>query len=111
MFRISCATSAVVGRFLARWAPSNRLLAAVRTRRGLKWGVPVMGLGLVCFVAAASVSAAVQDGGPGWLHLAVLWLIWDGLKFLWAGPVCLVALARARWRERRPAAGSGVFAG
>ena len=39
--------------FLRRWMPTNVLLDRLRTRRGLKWGAPAMGLGVAYFRAAA----------------------------------------------------------
>lgn len=41
----------------------------------------------------------IEDDAPGWLHLAVLWAIWNMLKMLWIGPVSAVLLIRARVRE------------
>lgn len=41
----------------------------------------------------------VEQGSPGWLHLVVLWAIWNMLKMLWIGPVSAVLLIRARVRE------------
>ena len=41
----------------------------------------------------------VEQGGPGWLHLVVLWAIWNMLKMLWIGPVSAVLLIRAHVRE------------
>lgn len=39
------------------------------------------------------------DGGPGWLHLIVLWACWNALKFIIMGSVSVVLLVRARLRE------------
>jgi hypothetical protein len=97
MIRLLWAVSPVVRDFLARWMPTNQLLAAIRTRRGLKWGVPAMGLGMLYFVIAAGLAVIIRDGGPGWLNLVVLLAAWNGLKFIWIGPVSLIALARCRW--------------
>jgi hypothetical protein len=41
----------------------------------------------------------VEQGAPGWLHLIVLWAIWNMLKMLWIGPTSVVLLIRARIRE------------
>jgi hypothetical protein len=100
MIRLLWAVSPSIRDLLAHWAPTNRLIAAIRTRRGLKWGVPAMALGLGSFLVAASLSAAVRDGGPGWLNIGVIWACWNGFKFLWAGPVSVVLLVRRRWAER-----------
>ena len=42
MFRFIWTLSVRTRDFLHRYMPSNRLLAAIRTRRGLKWGLPAM---------------------------------------------------------------------
>ena len=57
---------------LLRYAPTNLLLDAIRTRRGLKWGIPAMLLALPYIYAAAICTTMINDGGPGWLHLLVL---------------------------------------
>ena len=44
-------------------------------------------------------SAAVADGGPGWLHLIVLWACWNALKFIIMGPMSVMLLVRARLHE------------
>lgn len=87
--------------YLLRWAPTNLLLARIRTRRGLKWGPAAMLLAVPLFAAAVACGEIVRDGGPGWLNLLVLLMIWDGLKFLWIGPISTVLLLRRRWSERR----------
>lgn len=47
-----------------RYAPTNLLLDAIRTRRGLKWGVPAMLLAVAYFYAAAICTTLIDDGGP-----------------------------------------------
>ena len=42
MFGMIWVLSARIHHFLRRYMPTNILLAALRTRRGLKWGVPAM---------------------------------------------------------------------
>jgi hypothetical protein len=101
MIGLLWAISPVIRDFLARWMPTNRLLAAIRTRRGLKWGVPAMGLGVLYWLAAATLTTVIRDGGPAWLNVVVLLAIWNGIKFMWIGPVSLVALARVKWAEAR----------
>lgn len=99
MFRFIWTLSVRTRDYLHRYMPSNRLLAAIRTRRGLKWGLPAMLVPLPYFLIAYACSAAVADGGPGWLHLIVLWACWNALKFILMGPVSVVLLIRARLRE------------
>ena len=99
MFRLIWTLSVRTRDYLHRYMPSNRLLAAIRTRRGLKWGIPAMLVALPYILIAAVCSGSAADGGPGWLHLVVLLCAWNALKMLWLGPVSLIALARVRYRE------------
>lgn len=91
MLRTSVALSAR-GYGVLRYAPTNLLLNAIRTRRGLKWGIPAMLLAVPYLYAAAICTTIINDGGPGWLHLLILLFVWNALKFLWIGPVSLVQL-------------------
>ncbi|RCK68082.1 hypothetical protein DT076_17975 [Desertihabitans brevis] len=79
--------------------PTNILLDAIRTRRGLKWGIPAMLLAAPYILIANVCVELVERGAPGWLHLIVLWAVWNMLKMLWIGPVSAVLLIRARVRE------------
>lgn len=86
--------------FLRRYMPTNLLLDAIRTRRrGLKWGIPVMLLAIPYILIANVCVQLIEAGAPGWLHLVVLWAIWNMLKMLWIGPVSAVLLIRVRVRE------------
>ncbi|SJN13033.1 hypothetical protein FM113_16580 [Leucobacter sp. 7(1)] len=87
--------------FLRRYMPTNILLDAIRTRRGLKWGVPAMLLAVPYLLAASAFTTLIADGGPGWLNLLVLLCLWNALKFLAMGPVSLVLLTRTRIQEHR----------
>ncbi len=98
MLRTSVALSAR-GYGVLRYAPTNLLLNASRTRRGLKWGVPAMLLAEVYFYAAAICTTIINDGGPGWLYLLVLLSVWHAFKFLWIGPVSLVWVVRSRRQQ------------
>ncbi len=99
MLRTSVALSAR-GYGVLRYAPTNLLLDAIRTRRGLKWGIPAMLLAVPYFYVAAICTTMINEGGPGWLHLLVLLLVWNALKFFWIGPVSFVQLVRSRHQER-----------
>ncbi|MBU3995032.1 MAG: sulfate permease, partial [Actinobacteria bacterium] len=76
--------------------PTNILLDLTWTRRGLKWGVPTMALGGLYIYGAIALSNAITAGAPKWLYLMVLLFTWNGWKFLWNGPKCLVLLAGVR---------------
>ncbi|MDW4572633.1 sulfate permease [Microbacterium sp. M3] len=79
--------------------PTNILLAAIFTRRGLKWGVPAMLIAVLYFLAAALCAGLVERGAAGWLNLVVLLFLWNALKFVAVGPASLVCLLRVRMRE------------
>lgn len=100
MFRLIWAASVHTRYYLRRYLPTNILLDRIRTRRGLKWGLPSMFLAGPYLYAAAICTTIIEDGGPGWLNLLVVLFIWNALKFLWIGPVSVAILARARATER-----------
>ena len=85
--------------FLRRYMPTNILLDAIRTRRGLKWGVPAMLLAVPYLLAASTFTTLIEDGGPGWLNLILLLCLWNTTKFVIMGPVSLVLLVRVRHQE------------
>lgn len=99
MFRLIWLASIRIRYFMRRWMPSNIVLDRVRTRRGLKWGIPAMLLAIPYLYLAALLIVIIRDGGPGWLNLVVLVAIWSALKMLWIGPVSLILLARVRIHE------------
>jgi len=94
MIRLLWAGSVHTRYFLRRYMPTNILLDAIRTPRGLKWGVPAMLLAIPYFLIATILVQIINDGGPAWLHVLVLLSIWNGLKMLWIGPSSLILLAR-----------------
>lgn len=113
MFRLIWITSIHVAGFLRRWMPTNVLLDKIRTRSGLKYGVPAMLLAIPYLYVASLLAVIVRDGGPGWLNLFVLLAFWSALKMLWIGPISMVTLAKVRWHEhtdRREAERSPGFA-
>lgn len=101
MFRLLWNLSIPVRLFLRTYMPTNILLDALHTRRGLKWGVPAMLLAVLYLLGAWLLTVWIADGGPGWLNLLVMLFIWNALKFLVNGPTTLVLLVWARGAERR----------
>ncbi|GAA2524026.1 sulfate permease [Rarobacter incanus] len=101
MIRLLWTASTVVRYFLRRYMPGNILLDLIRTRNGLKWGVPAMLLAAPYLGVAAWCTTLIESGGPGWLHLVVLICIWNALKMIVIGPVSVVLLVRARAKERQ----------
>lgn len=100
MFRLLWAASVHTRSFLRLYMPTNILLDAIRTRRGLKWGMPAMLLAVPYLFAASACSAWVANGGPGWANVLVLLFAWNALKFIFMGLMSLVLLVRARVTER-----------
>ncbi|WP_277245338.1 sulfate permease [Micrococcus terreus] len=98
MFRLIWAAS-VRTHAILNYAPTNILIAATRTRRGLRWGIPAMLLAIPYFLASHWCVTAIEAGGPGWLNLLVLLCGWNSIKLTFNGPVTVVLLIRARIRE------------
>lgn len=101
MFRLIWIASIHTRDFLHRYMPTNIVLDRLRTRRGLKWGVPAMLLAIPYLAVANILTILIGRGAPGWFHLLVLLCIWNAFKFLVMGPVSVVLLVRARIAERR----------
>ncbi|KQZ84138.1 hypothetical protein ASD56_08990 [Microbacterium sp. Root166] len=101
MFQLLVAFVSRIYSFFQRTMPTNILIRATHTRRGLKWCVPAMLLGVVYIVIAAALAQWVTSGAPGWINLLVLVCLWNALKFVVNGPIMLVRLVRVRAIERR----------
>ena len=99
MFGLIWAVTARTHYALRRFMPTNIVLDALHTRRGLKWGVPAMLLAIPYALAAVFCAGLVEAGGSGWLNLLALLFVWNSLKLLLAGPVTLIRLLRVRGRE------------
>lgn len=82
MFQLLIAFVSGVYTLFQRTMPTNILIRATHTRRGLKWDVPAMLLAVVYFVTAAALAQLVADGGPGSINLLVFVCIWNALKFV-----------------------------
>lgn len=99
MIRLIWTLSARTRYYLRRYMPTNRLLDAIRRRPNLRWGIPAMLMAVPYLLIASICTNAIAAGAPGWLHLVVLWAVWNAMKFIVMGPVSLVLLVRARIRE------------
>lgn len=99
MLRLVWTISVHLRTFMRRYMPTNIALDALRTRRGLKWGIPAMLLALPYLYAASILTTMIDDGAPKWLHVITVVLIWDAFKFIAIGPVSLVTLLRVRASE------------
>lgn len=91
--------AAAVYRWCQRWLPSNILVRRVRTRRGLRWGMPLALLGLVYFIAGVGCVGAVELGGPGWWYVGVAVCWWTALKLVGHGLYATIALPIVRAQE------------
>ena len=56
MFRLIWFASIHIRIFMRRWMPTNIVLDKVRTRHGLKWGLPAMLLAIPYFYTASSIA-------------------------------------------------------
>lgn len=104
MFRFLWIASVHTRYFLRRYMPTNILLDLIRSRRGLKWGLPAMLLAVPYLYLASMFNLFEAGDGPGWFHLLVLLSLWNAVKFIIMGPVSVVLLLRVRaheWRVRR----------
>ena len=101
MFRIIWVISIHLRNFMRRFMPTNILLDAIRTRRGLKWGVPAMLLAIPYLFAASTCTALIDGGASRWLYVVALVCIWNALKFIVIGPVSALRLVNAWIPERR----------
>ena len=101
MFGLIWASVARTHFALRRFMPTNILLDAIHTRRGLKWGVPAMLLAVPYGLGAMLCFGLAESEASGWLYLVGLLLVWNALKFVVAGPATLLRLARVRMHEAR----------
>ncbi len=101
MLRPIWTISVHVRTIMRRYMPTNIALDALRSRRGLKWGIPAMLLAIPYLYAASLLTALIDNGAPGWLFAFTVILIWDAFKFIAMGPVSLVTLIRVRASESR----------
>lgn len=63
-----------------------------------------MVLAVPYLLIASTLTALIDEGGPGWLHLMVLIAVWNAMKFAVMGPISVILLALARadeWRQHR----------
>lgn len=96
MIRLLWTLSILTRAILRRYMPTNILLDAIRTRRGLKFGIPAMVLAVPYIVASATCFNLLTVGGPGWLNLLNMLCLWNTMKFIINGPVSLIMLILAR---------------
>lgn len=108
MIRLLWAASVHTRYYLRRYMPTNIALDVIRTRQGLKWGVPTMLVAVPYLFAASVCVELIARGGPGWLHMLVLLFIWNAMKFLVMGPISVLLLVQARLHDHREARRSAL---
>ena len=91
-------------RYMQLFAPSNLLIARVRTSPPY-WRTAMLLLALAYALIWAThfLTMAIGNGAPGWLNLVGLILAWDAIKFALASiPLGFRALfsSGARWKKR-----------
>lgn len=101
MFRLIWIISTYVRSFMRRFMPTNIAITALRTRSGLKWAAPAMLLAFPYLYAASLVTTLINDGASKWLYVVFLVCVWNALKFIVNGVVCVGLLVRLHPYERR----------
>ena len=99
MFVLASHIVIAVMRFSRRWLPSHRLVAYLRTRRGLRWGLPAAGLGIAYLMAARWLFELVAAGATQWLYLGDLLLLAGAARLIAGGLFAVPRLVVVRCRE------------
>lgn len=102
MLRLIWTISVQLRYFMRRYMPTNILLDALRTRRGLKWCVPAMVLAIPYLYGASLSTVLIERGAPDWLYLIALVCLWNALKFIAVGPVSVILLWRSLHARQEP---------
>lgn len=93
--------STAIRGYLRTYMPTNIVLDLIRTRRGLKWGVPVALVLAPTYLFSASVAVSVvKQGGPEWLNILVLLFAWNAMKFAAMGAWSVIQLGRGLLTRR-----------
>lgn len=103
MFTLILRLSIFANDLLQRYAPTNRLLWFLRRRENLRYGTLAMLLAIPYLLIGRGIIALIDIGAPEWLYLIFMLMFWNAVKMVAIGPVSLMLLAKARWREARAA--------
>ncbi|MGO1316272.1 MAG: sulfate permease [Cellulomonadaceae bacterium] len=88
-------------RLLWRYAPTNWIVAFVRTRRGHKWGVPIAVLLVPAYTwVCLRVGEWFEESDSVWLALLTGLMFWNAVKLTGLAIASIGLLVRARFRER-----------
>lgn len=76
--------TATAHRYLRSYAPSNVLIARLRTTPQ-RWRTVGASITMTMFLLAGAhgLDLAIASGAPAWLNLAALILAWDAIKLWW----------------------------
>ncbi|RNL62821.1 sulfate permease [Nocardioides marmoriginsengisoli] len=91
--------SAAIRGYTRFYMPTNIAIDLLRTRRGLKWAVPVAVVAVPVYLFVMSLcDTLVNEGGPGWLNVLVILFFWNAIKFGWMAVLSPCMLVRAACR-------------
>ncbi|GAB2563725.1 sulfate permease [Leucobacter ruminantium] len=95
------ATRAATALFIVtRYLPGNLLIAWLRSRKGVKFGVPAMLLAFPYWWFGMWIESLIQNGAlPGAFYLIVAACAFTMAKLFLMGPISLVLLIKTRWCE------------
>lgn len=82
-----------------RWYPSNLLLNYVRTRRGLRWGLPLAAVGYGYLYGAGFLLSLISSGHSRSLYVAAAICAWSGVKLVFGGLYAAAHAVYVRSRE------------
>jgi hypothetical protein len=99
MFALSYSLAAVFYRVGQEVFPTNLLIRRLRTRAGLRWGLPVVVVGYGYFYAAGGLLALIEAGHGDWLSLPAWVCIWNGMKLVFGGLFVTLKLPYVRAKE------------
>lgn len=99
VFYVSILIVSMIQRLLLRHAPTNRIAAFIRTRRGHKWGVPIAAVLVPAYTIAMMRCAEWYEAtSNGWIAMLGGLMFWNAVKFVG------LAIANVGCRFRRGSA-------
>lgn len=106
MFRLIVQLASSV-RAVLQYAPTNRFLRQLHSRRGVVSIVAAMLAGVAYLFAAAICTVLLDGGAPGWFNILVVLFLWNGAKLALNGLIMATVLVRSglrsvRSRQARP---------
>ena len=87
--------SVAIRGYLRFYMPTNRAVDWLRTRRGVKWAIPIALVATPAYLGAMAVCAQLAlRPGLGWINVLVLLTFWNAAKFAWMAVIAGLTLAR-----------------